>query len=67
MRMVGESDAGLDRHYNLSVETEYPVLDNCNQGRSCFYDYGARCSVEFSGFVDQGDSAFISEVEKCFN
>lgn len=67
MKTVVESDAGLDRHYTLSVETEYSVLNNLSSGRSCFYDYGARSSVEFSGFVEQGESEFINEVEKCFN
>ncbi len=67
MKTVVENEAGLDRHYALSVETEYPALNDFSQGRSCFYDYGAKSLVEFSGFVDQGDSVFINEVEKCFS
>jgi len=66
MKTVVENNTGLDRNYTLSVETDYPVLEGFEQGRSCFYDFGAKSSVEFSGFVNEGDSPFVDEIGKWF-
>lgn len=67
MKTVVGRSSGLDREYSFPVETNCPVLDGFNQKRSCFYDYGARNSVEFSGFVNQEDSELIDELEECLS
>lgn len=67
MKTVVERSSGLGRPFSFPIGTKYPVLEDLNQERSCFYDYGARNPVEFSGFVEQEDSAFIDELEQCFN
>lgn len=71
MRMVAEVDSGLDRHYKSesseSDNSDYLEEYRNYKPKSCFYDFGAPSAVQFSGFVDTGDSAFITEVEKCFD
>lgn len=67
MKTVVENNVGLIRQYSLSDERDYPTIESFGQERSCFYDYGARSSVEFSGFIDNGDSAFVDGIGKYFS
>lgn len=67
MKTVVENNISLEKLYPISNEESYPVMDNINQERSCFYDFGAQSLVEFSGFVNSGDSSFIDEVGRCFS
>lgn len=70
IKTVVENDAGLDRR-NLN-----PIKDDCDptfleycesyKPKSCFYDFGAPSIVEFVGFVDTGDSAYVDEIGECF-
>lgn len=66
MKTVVENNKDLYRGYSISVEKVYPSMDNSAQGRSCFYDFGAKSAVEFSGFVEDGDCPFIDEIGECF-
>lgn len=70
MKTVPENDSGLDRHYKIQSDTndDFDHLERCRTYEPHgFYDYGAPSIVGFSGFVSTGDSAFIAEVEKCFD
>lgn len=49
------------------VEKKPLIMDDFQQERSCFYDFGAKSPVGFSGFVDKGNSAFINEIGKGFD
>lgn len=66
MKTVVENNVGLNRRYTITNEIASPFEVNLSQERSCFYDYGVRNQVEFSGFVKGGDSAFIDEIGRCF-
>lgn len=67
MKTVVENNIILEKLYPISDEEQYPAMDNSGQERSCFYDFGARSLVEFSGFVNSGNSAFIDEIGRCFS
>lgn len=67
MKTVVENNVGINSPLTTPVEIGYSSEDYSSQGRSCFYDFGAKSLVEFSGFVNSGDSAFIDEIGKCFN
>lgn len=67
MKTVVENNVGLNKQYYVSKENMFPVADHISHERSCFYDFGARSSVEFSGFVNNGDSVFIDQIGRCFN
>lgn len=43
------------------------IMDDLQQERSCFYDFGAKSPVGFSGFVNKGNSAFIDEIGRGFD
>ncbi|MCI8772740.1 MAG: hypothetical protein HFI50_02225 [Lachnospiraceae bacterium] len=61
----------VERNMNLNerrppVEKKLFAVDDFSKERSCFYDYGAKNPVEFSGFVKKGDSKFIDEIGRSF-
>lgn len=66
MKTVMERNMNLNK-YNSSKKKKLFTLDDFQQERSCFYDYGAKNPVGFSGFVDKGNSAFINEIGKGFD
>lgn len=67
MKTVVENNKDVYRRYSsITVEKVHPFIDNSAQGRSCFYDFAAKSSVEFSGFVENGDCSFIDEIGECF-
>lgn len=66
MKTVMERNMNLNK-YNSSKKKKLFTLDDFQQERSCFYDFGAKSPVGFSGFVDKGNSAFINEIGKDFN
>lgn len=66
MKTVVGNNAGLDKHYPLLDVRENDPVNELVQGRSCFYDFGARSSVEFTGFVDEGDSELIDKIGDYF-
>lgn len=66
MKTVVENNVGLDKQHLISEGFEISDVDDRRQERSCFYDFGARSSVGFTGFVNTGDSAFIDKIGRCF-
>lgn len=66
MKTVVENNKDLYSRSSVYVGEIHPFTDNSTQGRSCFYDFGAMSSVEFSGFVEDGDCPFIDEVGEYF-
>lgn len=66
MKTVMERNMNLNK-YNSSKKKKLFTLDDFTPERSCFYDFGAKSPVGFSGFVDKGNSAFINEIGKGFN
>ncbi|MCM1173919.1 MAG: hypothetical protein NC341_02585 [Blautia sp.] len=66
MKTVVERKVGLGSRYPFA-EKKPLLADDFRQERSCFYDFGAKNPVEFSGFVRKGDSAFIDEIGKGFD
>ena len=58
------------RHYVCEEShTHSSPLDSnssCYPKRSCFYDYGAPSNVEFTGFVNHGNSKLIDEITQHF-
>lgn len=65
MKTVVERKMSLDKR-RPSVEKKMFSVDDFSKERSCFYDYGAKNPVEFSGFVKKGDSKFIDEIGRSF-
>lgn len=66
MRTVVENNRGLERPYLPPESVEYHTERNFKTKRSCFYDFGAESSIEFSGFVDDKKDRFIKEVGQMF-
>lgn len=66
MKTVMERNMNLNK-YNSSKKKKLFTLDDFQQERSCFYDYGAKNPVEFSGFVKKGNSKFIDDIGRNFN
>jgi len=66
MKTVIENDADLDRCYPGTDERENCLIHEFDLGRSCFYDFGAKNPVVFSGYSKDGDSEFINKVMNFF-
>lgn len=66
MRTVVENNKGLDRPYLPPESVVYHTERNFKPKRSCFYDFGAKSSIEFSGFDDNKEDRFVKEVGQMF-
>ncbi len=66
MKTVVENNVNTSKHYPISRARKYPSTEGIASGRSCFYDFGAKSLMEFSGFSEDVDSAFIDEVMAYF-
>lgn len=66
MKTVVERNMNLNKRHP-SVKKKLFTIDDFTLERSCFYDYGAKNPVEFSGFVKKGDSKFIDEIGRSIN
>lgn len=66
MKTIMDNNRGLDMRYPSFNEDGNFIVNEFARERSCFYDFGARSAVEFSGFVDEEDSEFINEVGRYF-
>lgn len=66
MKTVVGNDVGLDRSYPLpDIRNGFPV-GRSNQEHSCFYDFGVRSSVGFTGAVNHEESDLIDKLGKYF-
>ncbi len=66
MKTVVERNMNLNKRHP-PVKMKLFTIDDFTPERSCFYDYGAKNPVEFSGFVKKGNSKFIDEIGRSIN
>lgn len=66
MKTVVWNNDGVKRPYPLPENIGSKPIREFKQGRSCFYDFGAQSSLEFSEYVKE-DSDFIRKVGRMFN
>lgn len=61
MKTVVGYDERLDKHYPVTKQKRYGTMNTPKKERSCFYDFGARSTLEFSGYEDDGYDEVMSD------
>ncbi len=66
MNTIITNNIGLSQSYPMPEDIHYHLGTERPKERSCFYDFGAESSLEFTGYEEKTSSAFIESIVDMF-